>query len=172
MKQFVKIGALALLLACTAHTSNGAVVKNGAQRSILAQAQEGRTIDVSPPVEVPLSNQSNLGSGVLRSTGLSAVASELTETNQYNDHRCNTKSSANKCADGCESSAAYGVGTRKRTVQLEGDIVYRNIRRSAEQGTAAQNKQACEEAISSTTNVLTAVEQPAECLRVTVCVPN
>jgi outer membrane biogenesis lipoprotein LolB len=36
MKQFVKIGALALLLACSAHTGKGAVIKN----NMLAQAQE------------------------------------------------------------------------------------------------------------------------------------
>lgn len=135
MKQFVKIGALALLLACTAQTSNGAVVKKS---PILAQAQEGKIIDVCPPTEIQ--SHSPLGAGVLKSSGLSAVAAALTETNQYNDHRSNTKSSANKIADGCESSAAYGVGTRKRTVQLEGDIVYRNIRRSTENGIAAQNK--------------------------------
>jgi len=113
-----------------------------------------------------------LSSGVLRSTGLSAVASALTETNQYNDNRCNTMSNANKVGEGVESSAAYGVGTRKRTVQLEGDICYRNIRRSAEKGVAAQNKQACEEAVTTTTTALSSVEQPAECLRVTVCAPN
>ena len=115
MKQFVKIGALALLLACSAHTSNGAVVKNAGQRSsILAQAQECEPIDVSPPVRGETPN--NLSAGVLRSTGLSAVASALTETNQYNDNRCNTMSNANKVGEGVESSAAYGVGTRKRTV--------------------------------------------------------
>jgi hypothetical protein len=41
MKQFVKIGALALLIACTAHTGKGSVIKNASQRSnVLAQAQE------------------------------------------------------------------------------------------------------------------------------------
>ena len=165
MKQFVKIGALALLLACSAHTTKGAVIKN----NMLAQAQENQpTISVSPPVQA---QPTALGAGVLRSQGVSALASELTETNQYNDHRNNAKTCATKCQDGCESSAAYGVGTRKRTTVLEGDITYRNVRRSAEQGVAAQNKNACEEAVTTTTTALSSVEGPSECLRVTVCPP-
>ena len=152
MKQFVKIGALALLIACTAHTGKGSVIKNASQRSnVLAQAQENQPISVQPPLET---GHANLGAGVLRSSGLSSVASTLQETNQYNDNKCNAKSCANKVSDGCESSAAYGVGTRKRTVMLEGDITYRNIRRAAEHGVAAQNKQACEEAVTTTTTGL------------------
>lgn len=169
MKQFVKIGALALLLACSAHTGKGSVIKNAQRSNVLAQAQESKPIQVSPPLE---GTHANLGAGVLRSSGLSAVASTLQETNQYNDNRCNAKSCANKVSDGCESSAAYGVGTRKRTVMLEGDITYRNIRRAAEHGVAAQNKEACEEALTSTTTALTSAEQPAECIRVTVCQPD
>lgn len=169
MKQFVKIGALALLIACSAHTGKGSVIKNAQKSNMLAEAQESQPISVRPPLEA---SPSTLGAGVLRSTGLSAVASTLQETNQYNDNRCNAKSCANKVSDGCESSAAYGVGTRKRTVMLEGDITYRNIRRAAEKGVAAQNKEACEEAITTTTTALQAAEQPAECIRVTVCTPN
>ena len=134
MKQFVKIGALALLIACSAHTGNGSVIKNAQRANVLAQAQENNPLTVSPPLEAA---HSNLGAGVLRSSGLSAVASALQETNQYNDNRCNAKSCANKVSDGCESSAAYGVGTRKRTVMLEGDITYKNVRRAAEHGVAA-----------------------------------
>ena len=78
MKQFVKIGALALLIACTAHTSKGSVIKNAQRSNVLAQAQENKPIEVSPPLEA---SHSNLGAGVLRSSGLSAVASTLQETN-------------------------------------------------------------------------------------------
>ena len=82
---------------------------------------------------------------------MSALAAELAETDQYNDHRCSLQSAARKSAEGCESSAAFGVGTRKKTVVLEGDICYRNIKGANEKGVAAQNKKACEEAVTTTT---------------------
>jgi outer membrane biogenesis lipoprotein LolB len=44
MKQFVKIGALALLLACSAHTGKGSVIKNAQRSNVLAQAQESKPI--------------------------------------------------------------------------------------------------------------------------------
>ena len=103
---------------------------------------------------------------------MSALAAELTETNQYNDHRCTMQSSARKAAEGCESSASFGVGTRKRTVCLEGDICYRNIKRADEQGVAAQNKKACEESVTTTTTQLQAVEAPRPCVAVTTCPPD
>lgn len=113
-----------------------------------------------------------LGAATLVSQGVGAAAAQLTETNQYHDHRCTANSCAKKCAEGCESSAAFGVGTRKRTVCLEGDICYRNIKRADEQGAAAQNKKACEETASVTTTQLQAVEGPRPCVSVTVCPPE
>lgn len=75
MKQFVKLGAIALLIACSAHTGKGSVLRNGQRSNVLAQAQESKPIQVQPPLEshVP----SHLGAGVLKSSGLSAVASTL-----------------------------------------------------------------------------------------------
>jgi hypothetical protein len=81
-------------------------------------------------------------------------------------------SCARKAAEGCESSAAFGCGTRKRTVCLEGDICYRNIKRADEKGVAAQNKKACEEAVTTTTTQLQAIEAPEPCVAVTTCPPT
>lgn len=117
-------------------------------------------------------NDVALGAATLESHGVSALAAELTETNQYNDHRCTMESSARKAAEGSESSAAFGVGTRKRTVFLEGDICYRNIKSANEKGVAAQNKKACEEAITTTTTTLQAIEAPRPCVAVTSCPPS
>lgn len=110
-----------------------------------------------------------LGSGQVRSHEVSALASQLTETNEYDDHKCQSKSTAHKCEDTCESKAAFGCGCRKRTVCLEGDITYRNIRQSSEKGSAKQERKACEEAITTTTTALTSVEAPQPCVSVQVC---
>ena len=169
----MKFGALCfVVIACSAHTSKGAVVKNAQARNLAQQTNGGLNCgctagqmnwnDVPVQNGLPVVQASSLRSGnlaalgaaTLESHGVSALAAELTETNQYNDHRCTMESTARKCAEGCESSAAFGVGTRKRTVCLEGDICYRNIKRADEQGVAAQNKKACEEAVTTTTTQL------------------
>jgi hypothetical protein len=189
MKKVVKFGALAIVvIACSAHTGKGAVLKDAQAKNKLAQQSascgctktEMNWNDVPVQNGLPVIQASQLASGsgaalgaaTIESHGVSALAAELTETNQYNDHRCTMESCARKAAEGCESSAAFGVGTRKKTVVLEGDICYRNIKHANEQGVAAQNKKACEEAITTTTTQLQAVEAPRPCVAVTTCPPS
>lgn len=172
MKQVVKFGALAfVVIAYSAHTAKSAVIKDAQAKNKLAQAQEldcGCTAkqmqwdDIKVENGLPIVNAASLRSGsgaalgaaTIESHGVSALAAELAETDQYNDHRCTMHSTAKKTAEGCESSAAFGVGSRKKTVVLEGDICYRNIKSANEKGVAAQNKKACEEAITTTTTTL------------------
>jgi len=107
MKKVVKFGALAfVVIVCSAQTGKGAVVKNAQAKNALAQEGESvncgctaRSMDWNDvPVQnnLPIVQASQLRSGndvalgaaTLESHGVSALAAELTETNQYNDHRC------------------------------------------------------------------------------------
>jgi hypothetical protein len=107
MKKVVKFGALAfVVIVCSAHTGKGAVVNNAQAKIALAQEADSancgctaRSIDWKDvPVQnnLPIVQASQLRSGndvalgaaTLESHGVSALAAELTETNQYNDHRC------------------------------------------------------------------------------------
>lgn len=87
----------------------------------------------------------------------------------WEDNKCASIATAEKEAEGCESSCSYGCGCRKRTVCLEGDICYRNIHTSSESGEAAQRGEACEQTVSSTTTALTSIETPLPCIEVVVC---
>ena len=97
------------------------------------------------------------------------LAANLQQTNTFHDHRCEAESRAHKCEDTCESKAAFGCGCHKRTVCLEGDICYRNIKFASEAGAAEQEKEACEESITVTTTGLTSVQTPNPCVSVTSC---
>ncbi len=110
-----------------------------------------------------------LGAGILTATSVGASASTIQESNEFEDHRCAATSVACKEECGVETSAAFGCGCRKRTVCLEGDICYRNIKSADEHGRAAQSQESCEEAITTTTTTLTGIEAPAPCVTVTTC---
>ena len=125
-----------------------------------------------PPVGQPPVPPPSLGAGVIATQEVGALASQLSETNTYDDHRCESRACAEKCEDTCESSAAFGCGCRKRTVCLEGDICYRNIKFSSEAGRAAQQKESCEEELTTTTSALTAIEAPLPCITVISCPPG
>lgn len=77
-------------------------------------------------------------------------ATQLVENDQFMDHECQEASCASKSSEGKESSAAFGCGCRKRTVCLEGDICYRNIKSSGEAGSAREVIKGCEEATTTT----------------------
>jgi hypothetical protein len=127
-----------------------------------------------PPTPEPIVGESPppLSGAVIAAHGVEASATQLTEVNEFHDHRCAAGAVANKCSEGCESSAAFGCGCRKRTVCLEGDICYRNIRSSTEAGTAEQVIEGCEEANTVTTTSLHSVDTPLPCVSVSVCPPE
>jgi hypothetical protein len=125
-----------------------------------------------PPVGSPPTPPPTLGAGVIATQEVSALSSQLAETNTFDDHRCESRSCAEKCEDTCESKAAFGCGCRKRTVCLEGDICYRNIKFSSEAGQAVQQKESCEEELTTTTSALTAIEAPLPCVTVIACPPG
>lgn len=125
-----------------------------------------------PPVGSPPTPPPTLGAGVIATHEVSALASQLSETNTFDDHRCESRSCAEKCEDTCESKAAFGCGCRKRTVCLEGDICYKNIKFSSEAGEAKQVGESCEEELTTTTSALTAIEAPLPCVTVISCPPE
>lgn len=89
---------------------------------------------INPPLGTPSFPAPTLGAGVVAAQEVSALSSQLSETNTYDDHRCESKACGEKCEDTCESKAAFGCGCRKRTVCLTGDICYKNIKYSSEAG--------------------------------------
>lgn len=201
MKQVTKLGVLLAIIACSMHSGRAATLQSAKKDTKLcnipgevqgvrgaiplsaikelngAQVLEAGDCgcELPPEPEVPLSNPPStqtLGSATIRSFGASALASQLTETNEFDDHRCAAAHCAEKCIAGSESTCAFGCGTRKRTVCLEGDICYRNIKSSCESGEAQQAKKACEETTTVTTTQLASVEGPQPCVTARVCPPE
>jgi hypothetical protein len=188
MKQVTKLGLLFAVLACSMHGARTASLKSAKAVNGANLAQAGCDLQsggascsaplsvedcypvTCPPITPPVGGP--LGGGVVTSTGLTASASQLTETNIWDDNRCASVATAHREDEGCESSCSYGCGCRKRTVCLEGDICYRNIRSSTESGEAAERGEACEQSVSTTTTALTSIECPIPCIDIVLCPPG
>lgn len=186
MKQVTKFGVLLVVLGCSLHGKAASLQGKGGNKScrgpinssdLMSNDQNkfvNCNVECIPPSPTPPGlggnpPPSHLNAGTLTATSVGASASTIKEDNKYHDHQCVAASFGCKEESGCETSAAFGCGCRKRTVCLEGDICYRNIKSADEHGSAAQAKESCEEAITTTTTSLTGFESAVPCVVVSSC---
>ena len=129
-------------------------------------------MNVGEHVQLPQLSVGALGSAVLTATETAAKAEQVNEQDTYNDRSCQQQASSAISAQAQDAKAAYGCGCRKRTVMLEGDIVYAAQSFSTEAGSAAQAEKGCECATSTTTTSLTSGSPlGAGCVAVSACLP-
>ena len=187
MKQVTKIGFLLVVVGCLAQQGLTATLRSTKGNTLAKSLKGSQKNDeqlVQSQCDIPdwtaasasggaLRAPQNCGNGALtmpiltqlggaqlEATESSGMAGSNSEQDTYEDRLCQQKACASSSSSGSESMAAYGCGCRKRTVCLQGDIVYQNQHSITESGEACQTSAGCDETTTTTTTSLQAAACP------------
>lgn len=88
----------------------------------------------------------------------------------YHDHICQEAHANCHAMNEREVDAAQGCGVRKKTIIIEGDIVYKDRLQKVEQGTAGEIERGCEQIKTTVSQEYASLEAPSICSEVSACI--
>ncbi|CDW77995.1 UNKNOWN [Stylonychia lemnae] len=170
-KQITRISFLIGLLGCS--YVRGATIKSGQgflqDQKNLAQTGAGCCVAEVLQFGGADSSVGELKQGSIQSNSAEVVVGVGSLEDTYHDHRCNDYHGKRYCDRTDECDASQGCGMRKKTIIIEGDIVYRDRIARVENGTANEWTEGCEEVSTNSKSSFATLEAPQACVEASVC---